>query len=194
MKRMAMDSSTDTLAITFLEDDRVLWDTRLSGKRQHAEAVIGLIETGLKQTGLKVRDFDSFLVGIGPGSYTGLRVALSVAKMFAWSLDKPLFTASSLDIVASAALRTTGDYIITENAKTGAVYGKVLSSDGGHYTTLMKETYATCAEWDALTSRLKGTALTEATFAIDFTFPLHETRVEDLHDLTPNYLREQVIG
>ncbi len=59
-----------------------------------------MIEEGLKETGLTLKAIDRFAVAIGPGSYTGLRVGLTTAKMLASILGKDLVGVSTLKALA----------------------------------------------------------------------------------------------
>lgn len=69
----------------------------------HAEFVqVGIEELLLKQN-MKMQDIDAIVVTVGPGSYTGLRVAMASAKGIAYAIDKPIIGLSSLELLAFAA-------------------------------------------------------------------------------------------
>ena len=198
MLSMLLDTSSDTLLISFIEEDnhpkKELTRRTLQGRRTHAEQLVPLIQDALKECSLEVKDFDRIVCGIGPGSYTGLRVSLAVAKMFSWTLNIPLFTVSSLDIIASAYFKEAGTYIIKEKAKTDWVYAKVVKSDGQSLTILEKDSFLTTADYDQLASQYPDAHLiTDGQWAFDGTFALAQTEVTDIHNCVPEYLREQVI-
>ena len=69
----------------------------------HASEVTILIEKALKSANLEMKDLDSVVVSNGPGSYTGLRVGLSVAKGLCFGLDIPMIAVNSLDALAHFA-------------------------------------------------------------------------------------------
>lgn len=66
----------------------------------HAEKLNVFIEAVLNAAGKSMKDLDAVAVGIGPGSYTGLRIGLSAAKGLCFALDIPLIGLSTLDVLA----------------------------------------------------------------------------------------------
>ncbi len=74
------------------------------GKRHktpsHSELAGQYIEQGLKQTGLNLSDFDFFYTSNGPGSFTGIRVGVNIAKAYCYALNKPLKAMNSLKALA----------------------------------------------------------------------------------------------
>ena len=82
MKTMIMDTSSEYLIISLLDDNKVIYEYIVPGKNNHSDNLLKKIEEGLNQTGLEVKDFDKIVCGIGPGAYTGLRVALTVAFIY----------------------------------------------------------------------------------------------------------------
>ncbi|NLD27063.1 MAG: tRNA (adenosine(37)-N6)-threonylcarbamoyltransferase complex dimerization subunit type 1 TsaB, partial [Acholeplasmataceae bacterium] len=108
MKQMVIDTSSKILYVAFLDGDQEIYSVANEGTNNHSENLINVIKAGLEKYDLAVRDFDRIIVGIGPGSYTGLRVGVTVAKVFAWTLKIPLFCVSSLDVLASGYLDQDG--------------------------------------------------------------------------------------
>ena len=85
---MLLDTSSSYLFINFIEDGKVVYQVLSEGKNNHSDNLLKDIEEGLNKLNLKVNDFDCFVCGVGPGMYTGLRVSMTVAKTFAWTLKK----------------------------------------------------------------------------------------------------------
>ncbi len=76
-----------------------------SEKLAHAEKVNVFIAGLMEEAGLALKDLDAVAVGIGPGSYTGLRIGLSASKGLCYALDKPIIGLSTLGtLVASARM------------------------------------------------------------------------------------------
>src|SRR5690606_16761981 len=69
-------------------------------ERNHSIRLIPAIEELLAEAGLVPTDLDGIAVGAGPGSYTGVRIAITVAKTLAWSLQIPLVSVSTLAALA----------------------------------------------------------------------------------------------
>lgn len=77
-------------------------DTELSLRIEHGhqELVLGLLDDLMRKAGLEPRELDGVVVGKGPGSFTGVRVAMAAAKGMALALGKPLVSVSLLDAIA----------------------------------------------------------------------------------------------
>ncbi|NDI34713.1 tRNA (adenosine(37)-N6)-threonylcarbamoyltransferase complex dimerization subunit type 1 TsaB [Chengkuizengella sediminis] len=94
---LAMDTSTADLTVAVLQNDQCLKEIRVKAERSHSTQLIPCIQKLLSDVDLKMKDLDCIAAGHGPGSYTGVRIAVTVAKTLAWALDIPLFGVSSLE-------------------------------------------------------------------------------------------------
>jgi tRNA threonylcarbamoyl adenosine modification protein YeaZ len=82
---------------------------------KHAEKILPVIDRLLKKEKLKIRDIDAFLIGRGPGSFTGLRVGFATLKGFLATCPKPCYGAFSLDIIAAgSAQKNYGNLRLSE--------------------------------------------------------------------------------
>ena len=134
MKTLLIDTSTTYLFVVFYDEElksRLFYKQMIS-HNNHSENIINVIEEGLKETGLKLKDFNKVIVGYGPGSYTGLRVGMVVAKMMAYSLDIPLYVVSSLSFVGSGYFTKDGTYIVYNIAKKEHCYTKLVVVNNGY--------------------------------------------------------------
>ena len=102
---LAFDSSTSSITMALLEGERVLGERFLMTERNHSVQLMPEIDKLLQGSGLRARDLHAIVVGAGPGSYTGTRIAVTVAKTFAWSLDVPLYAVSTLEAMALGGFR-----------------------------------------------------------------------------------------
>ncbi len=96
MKILAFDTSNKTLSLAILENERLLADMTLNIKKNHSISLMPAIDFLIASVDLKPKDLDRIVVAQGPGSYTGLRVAVATAKMLAYSLGIDLVGVSSL--------------------------------------------------------------------------------------------------
>jgi len=97
---LAIDTSTAVIACALTEGDNVLAQIQSLAERNHSvHAVIHLQEL-MEQSQKNKDQLDVIAVGHGPGSYTGMRIAVTAAKTLAWAWDKPLIGISSLEAVA----------------------------------------------------------------------------------------------
>lgn len=91
------DTSSDILKVTLVKDSSVIYDENISSKNDHSSYLDPCINNAIKSNNLEFNDVDKIIVGIGPGSFTGTRIAISVAKTYAYSLNIPVFGISSLE-------------------------------------------------------------------------------------------------
>lgn len=101
---LALDTSTACLALAVMENERVLHTIKASGERNHSVHLLPLIQKGLKEAGVNPSDLHGVAVGVGPGSYTGTRIAITAAKTLAWAWDIPVVGISSLQALAWSGL------------------------------------------------------------------------------------------
>lgn len=101
MYKMVLDTSTKTLYVALVKDDKLLDELYLEGRNDHAKNLFVAIDKLLNNEGIKIVDLDSLVCGIGPGSYTGVRMAVTVGKMLATNSNTKLFSISSLYLMSS---------------------------------------------------------------------------------------------
>lgn len=90
----------------------------------HAATLLGAIDRSLARLGLAPRDLDCLGVGVGPGSFTGIRIAVSTARMLAQVLAKPLVGVKTHLLFAVSIDAKPGDNILVAfDAKKGRVFG-----------------------------------------------------------------------
>ena len=100
---LALDTSTSTAGVALFDSRRVVSETTLQAGREHSTRLLGEVEAALERIGRTVQELTGLVVARGPGSFTGVRVALSVAKGMAAGLSIPLWGVNSLDVLAHAA-------------------------------------------------------------------------------------------
>jgi tRNA threonylcarbamoyladenosine biosynthesis protein TsaB len=103
-RMLAFDTSSSVTAVALLEGARVLVEDSTASEERHAESLLPRIEHCLASAGLTLRDIDEFAVGIGPGSFTGVRVGVATAKGLALATGKPVRGVVSLAALAASVL------------------------------------------------------------------------------------------
>ncbi len=102
MKVLAFESSTRVASVALIEEGQCVQIEDSHEQKAHSEMIHQLAQKILDQQHIDLSEVDVFAAGSGPGSFTGLRVALNTAKAFAYSFKKPLITVNSLLILAEA--------------------------------------------------------------------------------------------
>lgn len=104
---LAFDTATKHCAVVLAENGRVLSD-RVDGsdRLSHAEVLNVFIDAVLKDAGKELHELNGVAVGIGPGSYTGLRIGLSAAKGLCFALDIPIFGMPTLEVLVNELIAT----------------------------------------------------------------------------------------
>lgn len=97
---LAMDTATDVASVA-LHDGSVLAESTWTSRRRHTVELAPRVERMLIGQGLTATDLAGIAVAIGPGSYTGLRISLSLAKGIALGLGTPVVGVPTLDILAA---------------------------------------------------------------------------------------------
>jgi tRNA threonylcarbamoyladenosine biosynthesis protein TsaB len=87
---ICLETSTSVCSVALCNDKGVISLRESEKDKSHASLLTVYIEEILKETGLKAKDLDAIAVSKGPGSFTGLRIGVSVAKGMAYSASKPL--------------------------------------------------------------------------------------------------------
>jgi len=106
---LALETSTRLCSVALGRDALLLSERNEDGEGFiHAERLHVLVAAVIQEAGCSFGQLDAIAVGIGPGSYTGLRIGLSAAKGFAHALDKPLLGVCTLDILVAALLSESG--------------------------------------------------------------------------------------
>jgi len=100
---LGIDTSAYANAVGISDGDKVLADSLYEARTDSLEQIVANIDATLKSAGLKLADIDGIGVGLGPGSWTGIRVGVTVGKMLAFGTGKPVAGVPTLESLAWAA-------------------------------------------------------------------------------------------
>ena len=182
MNSLIVDSSTTRLYICVVVNNEIK-EKYIPGRNDHAKYIVSTIDEMLKECNITSADLDEIICGIGPGSYTGVRMSSTVCKMMAVFLNKPLYTVSTLKLMASG---TKGIVLATIDARRGNVFGTIIDTNNDNY--LVKESHTA---YDELKKNKYDYEVNEDNFIVDPIYCInHKEKVTEPHLLVPNYLRE----
>ena len=190
MKQLFLDSATNLLYVAVAKNGNLIEETIRIGKKDHAKYVVDRIALLLKRSELKIKEIKEIYVGVGPGSYTGLRVSVTVAKMLAYALGINLYQVSSLYFLASGYNYPHAPMI---DARNGNVFAAIYDED----KTLREDSFLTTDALKELAKKeaVKPLMLDEYHYQIDLKNIIKKaTLVVDVDLLEPNYLRKTKIS
>src|SRR5215475_1096438 len=127
---LAIETATEACSAALLVGGDVIERSEIAPRR-HAELILPMIESLLAEAGLSRRQIDGIAVGRGPGAFTGVRLAISVAQGIALGLDVPVVPVSSLAALAQDVPRELPAPILAViDARMGAVYAGAFERSG----------------------------------------------------------------
>lgn len=120
---LALDTSTDACSVclqnagAFVENHKIL-------PREHTQNILPMVDEVLQQASVALDSLDGFVVGAGPGSFTGLRIAFGVIQGLAFAVSKPVATVSTLAAMAQqmATIGEQGTVLVVLDARMNEVY------------------------------------------------------------------------
>ena len=140
---LAVDTSCDACSVALMKDGQVHAEFMLA-PREHSQRLLPMIDALLQQQGIKLSDLDAIAYGRGPGSFTGLRICLSVVQGLAFAADLPVIPVSTLETLALGAANThkvaDGDYILAAlDARMEEVYWALYRVEQGQIIPVSEE-------------------------------------------------------
>ncbi|MDM5250521.1 tRNA (adenosine(37)-N6)-threonylcarbamoyltransferase complex dimerization subunit type 1 TsaB [Lysinibacillus sp. G4S2] len=122
---LGIETANAPLSIAVVRDGKVIAEIVQNIKLTHSAGAMPAIEEVLAKAGIKPNELDAIAVSEGPGSYTGVRIGVTLAKTLAWTLKKPLVGISSLKSLAANATLYDGFICPIFDARRGNVYTAV---------------------------------------------------------------------
>ncbi len=129
---LAIDTSTEQCSVALRCGDR--WATRAAiTPREHSQRVLGFVEDVLAELNVSLSDIDQLVVGNGPGSFTGVRIGVSVAQGLAFSQHLPVVTVNTLQALAQQAIRVHQSTTIVSaiDARMEEIYVALFTAENG---------------------------------------------------------------
>ncbi len=128
MRILALETGTSACTVAVTDGELVLAELTLQVPRAHSTRLMPLIAQAIADSGLSKQDLDAVVVGVGPGSFTGLRIGLSTAKGLAFALNKPCIGVGTLKAMAYGTGAQIGLVVPMLDAKRGEVFTGVYAA------------------------------------------------------------------
>ena len=149
MISLVIDTCNSNLLVALVKNDEIL---SIHNERVYSDMstkIFPAMQEVFNNAGILPNDIDNILVANGPGSFTGIRIGVTVAKTYAWALKKKIIPFSSLELIATTKIDE--DYIVPIiNARREAVYAGIYNE---HLDNIFDDIYISI---DDLKQELEG--------------------------------------
>ncbi|WP_044641144.1 tRNA (adenosine(37)-N6)-threonylcarbamoyltransferase complex dimerization subunit type 1 TsaB [Risungbinella massiliensis] len=147
MKMLVMDTSTLVLGVAVVEHDKVLGEFHTNLHKNHSIRLMPAIEQLLQDLEIEATDLEGIAVAVGPGSYTGIRIGVTTAKTLAYTLEIPLYTESTLTVMAMNAFRFPGVIVPMLDARRQRVYTGAYQVQGELLGEILHQQVIALSDW-----------------------------------------------
>lgn len=132
-KLVAVDTSTALGSVALFEDGRVLHAIEHRVSNAHGESLLPLVEQALAIAGWKAKDVERWGVGVGPGSFTGTRIAVSTVKGIVLATGAEVCAVTSLEAIAFGVTAHAGEtQVCLLDAGKGELYVQIANNPPSH--------------------------------------------------------------
>ena len=171
---LAIDTATPVQSVALVRQQRVLFEAQAPSVHAEGPGLLALVDAALRHTELRIHDVDRFVVSRGPGAFSGLRVSMAMLKSFALTLDRPLYSVSSLEALARDAMPAGHLVAACIDARRGEIYTAFYRFQDGRPVAVTDELLLKPAE---LAAFAQDTFPGEFVVCIGSAFPHYEKAV-----------------
>jgi tRNA threonylcarbamoyladenosine biosynthesis protein TsaB len=139
MRVLGIDSSTPGCSVALLNNDTIVAERIADPKPSYSKYLLQMVDKVLKEGESRLDDVDGFAVTIGPGSFTGLRIGVSLLKGFVLATEKPFIGVNSLEALAGTLDSPKHPICTVLDARKSEVYAAVFESQKEGLHALLKE-------------------------------------------------------
>jgi len=147
MSILSIDTSNYVLGIALVEDTKVIGEYITNLKKNHSVRVMPAIDQLLKDCDYTPDRLKKIVVAKGPGSYTGVRIGVTIAKTLAWSLNIPLVGVSSLKVLAANGRNFPGYISPLFDARRNQLYTGLYKWDKGDLKEIIEDKNVKNDDW-----------------------------------------------
>ncbi len=139
MKILYIDTSSSFLYTGIVENDKLLYQVKEEYGQSLSEVALPKIALLFEKTKIDPKEIDKIIIVNGPGSFTGIRIGLTIAKVYAWSMNIPITTIYSLEAMAMSS-KNNKIHVPMINARRGYVFAAIYDKD---YKEILKPQHIT---------------------------------------------------
>ncbi len=193
MISLCMDSAYKNLIIGLYRDDELLDGVSIEAFKKQSETIFVELNTLLKSTNLDYKDIDRVVITDGPGSYTGIRIAMTIAKVLCTQMKKELCCISTMQLYAG--MEESANVILDARSNRAYVAHLEKGKSIGNTSILEVSEIPAFLEKNPGTLYGDGQLVNQEAVSPDFLKNFIELkpeyrRIENIHALVPQYLKE----
>ncbi|MGC4378792.1 tRNA (adenosine(37)-N6)-threonylcarbamoyltransferase complex dimerization subunit type 1 TsaB [Fictibacillus sp. Mic-4] len=147
MKVLAIDTSNLVMGIAVTDGEKVIGEYITNLKKNHSIRVMPAIHDLLSELNISPQSLDRIVVARGPGSYTGVRIGVTIAKTLAWTLKKELVGVSSLEVLAQNGKHFEGLVVPLFDARRTQVYTGLYGKRNGVFQSIEPDQLILIEDW-----------------------------------------------
>ena len=136
---IGLDTTSQSGSVSLINEDKVLGECLFNVGPRHSENVVSSLEWLIKTLNVQKKDIEAVAVSVGPGSFTSVRVGVTIAKSLAYSMKIKIVGVSSLEVLAMNIPRTEKNICPVLDAKRDEVYSAVYKYSGSALTAIREE-------------------------------------------------------
>lgn len=134
---LAVDTSTEVCSVALMDEQRPAWEISFPVRTGHGGSLLPVIDTLFSLSPFSKTDVELIAVGVGPGSFTGIRIAAATAQGLSLALGCTLAGVNTLDTIAMGALPSTIPVMPVIDARKSEVFCRLYAPDGNPRTSSM---------------------------------------------------------
>lgn len=143
---LGIDTANTPLSVAIVKDDVLLIEESSMMKINHSLRAMPAVEEACRKANITPAEIDAIAVSEGPGSYTGVRIGVTIAKTLAWTLNKPLYGVSTLKALAMNGQLFNGLICSMIDARRSNVYAGVYRAQGSGLISVIEDQHCALAD------------------------------------------------
>jgi tRNA threonylcarbamoyladenosine biosynthesis protein TsaB len=152
---LAIDTATQMMSLALHDEHNLLAEQTWPTHNQHSVELAPAVRALLQHSGVAVTDLTALAVCIGPGTYTGLRIGVALAKGMASARNLPLIGLTTMDILAAAQPQSTGGLVAVAQAGRGRIVAATYQWRKSRWTARGEQQLM---DWPTLLASIDGPA------------------------------------
>ncbi len=136
---LAFDSTAKAASCAVIDDGKIIGHYNIDNGLTQSELLLPMAEALLKTLGISFSEIDAYAVSVGPGSFTGVRIGVSLVKGLAFGRNIPCIEVSTIEALAENMSGLEGILVPAMDARRAQVYNALFNSDGNNYIRITED-------------------------------------------------------